>query len=558
MLIQKLEIILKKFTKKEKNLFWFLSLVLVLSFVFLLVRLNNKFSLTVPLNGGSYIEGVVGNPRFINPIIASSESDNDLVAIVYNGLTKKINNEIVNDLAESITISQNGLNYNVKIKEGVKFQDGINLTADDVVYTIETIQDEKIKSPLFDKWQGVTVEKVAENEVKFTLKNPFSTFKEELQVGILPKHIWSSISPENFYSSKYNLYPIGTGPFLVKKIYEDNENIVSEIKLTANKKYFEKRPFIKNLYFKFYGNTNDLIKDFRSNNIDGTGAIDQKDLLKLKNNYFVSKTPMTRSFVLFLNQNKNNLLGDKDIKKIINQVIDRDRIISEVLGNYANTEDNIINNSSALKISNEEISKKLDNIGYKLDTETGIRFKKTNKESIPLSISISTAQNEDIIEVANIIKENLERYGFAVKVNPFDIGILNQNVIKNRNFELLLFGLDISKPSDTYAFLNSKEKIYPGLNLSGYSNNDVDRITEKLLIETNDEKIKQNLEELSKILKNDNPIIFVYSPYYIYLSHNKNIKLQTNTLTEQKNRLEQINKWFVETDHIWKIFTKNN
>lgn len=558
MLIQKLEIILKKLTKSERNLFWLLVVILILSFMFLIIRLNNKFSLTVPLNGGSYTEGVVGNPRFINPIIASSESDNDLVNVVYSGLTKKIDNKIVNDLAEDISISPNGLIYDVKIKNNVLFHDGDKLTAEDVIYTIKTIQDEKIKSPLFNKWQGIVVEEKSENEIKFTLKNPYSTFIEELEVGILPKHIWENISAENFYSSKYNLYPIGTGPFVVKKIYEDNENIVSEIKLTANKKYFEGRPFIKNLYFKFSGNTNDLIKDFRSKNIDGTGAIEQKDLSKLKNNYFVSKIAMTRSFVLFINQNKNALLGDKDVRKIINQVIDRDRIITEVLNGYGNTQDNIINNSSALKISDNEIAKKLDNLGYKLDAETGTRYKKTNKESTPLSVSISTAQNEDIIEVANIIKENLEKYGFEVKINPFDIGILNQNVIKNRNFELLLFGLDISKPSDTYAFLNSKEKTYPGLNLSNYSNNEVDKITERLLIETNTEKIQENIDDLSKILKNDNPIIFIYSPYYIYLSHNKNIKLQTIILTEQKNRLEQVNKWFVETDHVWKIFTKNN
>ena len=155
-----------------------MSVILVVIGIFGgLVTLSNKYTSQVPIFGGTYREGIVGSPRFINPVLASSNPDNDLTALVYSGLVRiDAHGGIIPDLAQSWTISPDGKTYTVNLKPNATFQDGKPLTASDVVFTVSKIQDNNLKSPLSVAWNGVTTTNPDAHTVIFTLQKPYAGF----------------------------------------------------------------------------------------------------------------------------------------------------------------------------------------------------------------------------------------------------------------------------------------------------------------------------------------------------------------------------------------------
>src|SRR5664279_825507 len=117
------------FSKKEKIVFVTLLFVLLFSTLAILQGINKYFMVTIPSHGGSLSIGVVGIPRFINPILTNSLADQDLVSLIYSGLLRKNEDGIlVPDLAKKYEMSKDGLSYIFTLKDNLYFQDGKPLT----------------------------------------------------------------------------------------------------------------------------------------------------------------------------------------------------------------------------------------------------------------------------------------------------------------------------------------------------------------------------------------------------------------------------------------------
>ena len=152
-----------------------------------------------PAIGGEYSEGLIGAPQYINPLLSqTNDVDTDLQRLVFAGLVKYDHDlQLVPDLAEGWEVSDDLKTFTFRLKEGVRWHDGQPLTADDVIFTIHSIQDPDFKSPLLISVRGVTVSKIDDRTVVFVLPDAFPEFLEVLTVGLLPEHIWGSIPPIN-------------------------------------------------------------------------------------------------------------------------------------------------------------------------------------------------------------------------------------------------------------------------------------------------------------------------------------------------------------------------
>ncbi|MBL7045031.1 MAG: hypothetical protein ISR98_00310, partial [Parcubacteria group bacterium] len=177
-LLQKRESVIQNirtFSPSEKLLFFVLVFIFIGSVVLILSNINKSFLSEVPAYGGSLQEGVVGSPRFINPLLANSDTDRDLTALIYSGLMKATpSGNLVVDLAESYTISEDGFSYDFILKDNITFHDGVSVTADDIIFTIQKTQDVSLKSPKRASWDGVTIEKIDDKHIRFTLKQPYA------------------------------------------------------------------------------------------------------------------------------------------------------------------------------------------------------------------------------------------------------------------------------------------------------------------------------------------------------------------------------------------------
>ena len=165
------------FSKREYFVFLGFLIIFCISTLIILQKINKSFMVNVPLQGGSITEGIVGTPRFVNPVLAFSDADNDLVSLIYSGLMRKnTDGTLTPDLVSKYETSKDGLTYTFTLRDKIYFHDNKAVTADDVVFTIDKIKDPVIKSPKKGNWDGVSVEKIDEKTIKFTLKQPYASY----------------------------------------------------------------------------------------------------------------------------------------------------------------------------------------------------------------------------------------------------------------------------------------------------------------------------------------------------------------------------------------------
>ncbi|MDP3991080.1 MAG: peptide ABC transporter substrate-binding protein [Candidatus Nealsonbacteria bacterium] len=322
--------VFKVLNKKERAVFLFFIVLFLGSSLFLVVNFYLKNTETAPAKGGNYIEGVVGNPRFINPIYAqSSDVDRDLVEVIFSSL--------VPDLAETVEIKDGGETYEIHLKENVFWHDNEKLTADDVIFTIKTIQNPDYKSPLRANYLGVEVEKINDYTLKLKLNNQYSAFQERLDLKILPKHIWQDISPQNFLLTNYNLQPIGSGPYKFKALKQDGSNSVVSLELAGFKNYFEKdKPYLSKISFYFFKSEEDLIKAAKKGEVDGfsINSPENFDIFK-KSQFNELSLSLPRYFAIFFNPDKSRFLANDNIRKALNYATNKEKIVEDVLHNRA-------------------------------------------------------------------------------------------------------------------------------------------------------------------------------------------------------------------------------
>lgn len=539
-----------KNTKPWMRVFFVLACI---SLVLVLWQWQKKHITTIKATGGSFSEGIKGAPRFINPVLArdKSQSEKDLTQLIFgNILNVNGDGDYIFGLGESLKISDNKKEYTLRIKNNLVFHDGIPITIDDVIFTIQKIQDPLIKSPLSPKWEGTEMEKKDDYTMVFKLIEPFSDFDKSLSIGILPKHIWENISYEEFIFSYYNTQPIGSGDYALDTIKYQKTGVPASYTLKKTK---YSKAYIPKIKLSFFENEAELIKAYRAGDIDAVYGItanqENHDIFDNEN----STTGMLPDvFGLFFNQNKQSLLKDKTIRNIINKAIDREYLIDTVFAGYAypinsplgtfNTDINLLNIEKDI----EELEK-----GGWEKNDIGIYTKTIDEKEQSLIFDISVVNNPEQIQVAEHIKSDLQKYGIQINLRFFDNTDFHQKVIRPRDYDILFFGYTLKRETDLYAFWYSLQSEDPGLNISLYSNTKVNAE----LIKLRNNKSSADLSVIESEIAKDVPAVFIYSPAFTYLLPKK-IKGEDIAIREKNDRFKQVQNWYIQTRSVLNIFIK--
>jgi peptide/nickel transport system substrate-binding protein len=562
--------IISSFGLTEKTLFVIFLTIFVISTICLLWKANAYFITEVPAHGGSLTEGLIGSSRFINPLLELSDADRDLTYLVYSGLMRATaEGDLIPDLAESYTISDDGLTYTFKLKNNIYFQDGQKVTADDIEYTVKMTQDINLRSPKRNNWIGVTVEKISESEIAFQLKQPYSPFLENTTLGILPKHIWGNATADEFPFSSYNTEPVGSGPYQVSNIKRNGSGIPTSYELKSFKKYALGEPFITNLKLNFYANEKNLSNAYSSGQIDSTSSLtpQNSNILKNKTDGIAEEISLPRIFGVFFNQNQNKIFLNKEVRQALDMTADKDRIVSEALGGYAEKIDGPLpngilpdNQDPSVVYNRDEAIKQaqaiLTKAGWKYnDVDKVLEKKISKKETQKLSFSVSTSNTTDLKQVAEILREDWTLLGAQVDIQTFDPSDLNQNVIGQRKYDALLFGETINRSLDLFAFWHSSQR-NTGYNVALYTNSKADKLLEDA------RQISDKATRLKKYalfeseITNDIPAVFLYSPEFIYILPPKIQGFKSGLINNHSERFEEIYNWYIETDKIWNFLIK--
>ena len=200
---------------------------------------------------------------------------------------------------------------------------------------------------------------------------------------------------------------------------------------------------------------------------------------------------------------------------------------------------------------------------YGLTSGTGVVLKSTRKklnelcaapvkETLLLSFTLTTVDQPTLKEVASLIKEQWKLLGVNLEIKTFDISSLEEEIIKPRNYEMLLFGEVLTSIPDLFPFWHSSQVKDPGLNLAGYQNKKADILLEETRRTLDEKERKEALEKFQNILIEDAPVIFLYRPDYLYLVSKEIKGLNVKIITDSAKRFSGIENWYIETKRAWK------
>ncbi|MBN1373816.1 hypothetical protein JW962_00575 [Candidatus Dojkabacteria bacterium] len=483
-------------------------------------------------------EAYIGTISTINPLFeTNNQIEKDIISLVYSPLfVMDAEGKLTYKLAKSYSVDESGKNYTFYLRQDVLWHDGNIFSADDVVYTFTMA--ERIKT------QNISVRKVDDFTVMFSLPQPSPIFLETIILGIMPKHIWGNIEEGHIPFFFRNQEPIGTGPYKLTSFSEQ------QIVLDKNPDYFGCIPSIDRINIMMFPNETELIEELQSLKVTSVlnppitlqPVLSQYGLIKY------SKPIKRNTKVLFLNTREvkfsgesqvSNILHDSNIRRAIAMAINREELLTDISVDGDPTITPFDENSWAFdplqnyNIYNPQSSGSLlDAVSWEVNPETGIREKNGQK----LSLSITYLDNPQNESIAAFLQESLLKVGIELLLDPRDYSSLTQEIIPLRSFDLLLFEIETGLDPDCYAWYYGGNVEHPNLNLSGYSLQNVDRILEEART-TIDKTERQGLYHRFLIYYNlDIPIIYLYHPaleYYVS-STVSNIDLSNVTLAEDR------------------------
>ncbi len=552
-MLSKFHYIFDAFSSKERQIFQGASLVFVFALFFASVNAFYGATVLAPIPGGSYTEGVVGQPIAVNPLIAgTNDSDRDLMEIAFADLT---------ELTERSEPDDNHRIWTVTLKDDLRWSDGEPLTSDDVIFTLETIQNPDAHSPSFASWHGVAAERLSEREIRFTLKTPYAFFSDNLaSFKVAPKHVFSAIPVANLRLSDYNFEPVGSGPFAFSGYTKRKDGFVTEYRFAANPYYAGESPLLKELVFRFFPGYQEAIESFNRKDIDGLGGISTSDVSGVRIGHRVAELPVPRYYAVFINQTTSLPLREEEVRTALDAATDRTKLLDLALENRGipvggpltpGIEGYDPEVGAGARFSIDAARAALENAGWKTD-EDGIRRKRIQGNDLRLAFELIVPDIPFLVTAAGELAEDWKAAGIEITTTVLSPTEVTNDVVKTRNYQLLIFGNILKMNPDIFSFWHSSERFRPGLNLSLYENKSVDALLESIRREFDPEKRRQQTVDLQRAIDSDKPAVFLFSPNYLYLAPKNLGGLENPQIGSPSNRFDNVNKWYLKTARIFK------
>jgi peptide/nickel transport system substrate-binding protein len=550
--------VLKAFTLEERVLsLVFLVLMSFFTFRAVLFLINPMSAFA---DSGIFTEGVISSkPILINPLYTDfSQANRDVSALVFSGLLKydpKLM-AFVDDLA-SLKVEGEGKEYLCTLRDGVLWHDGEPLTIDDVMFTFEYIQNPEFQNSLIKaNFQGVKIEKVDEKTVKFVLSSPNSFFVSNLNVGILPKHLLSDIAVSDLPVSKFNLQPVGTGPYRVLSPVEFANDGKQKVALKQFIDYYSVKPTITEIRFTVYPDEQMLLKDKASINIVSRVSGQVSELV-YDERWNTEGYTLPQYTAVFFNT-ESDVLKKSKMRIALLKLVNKEELMA--------TLDNKIRvDTPLMELNQEEWLNKPDlNEANGALFDSGYKFKKdddgevledevyrrgSDEKELELSLVArqfipGSYQASEIEKTVTYLIEAWKKGGVKINLQMLEeqdyLGALNK-----KEYDMILAGQSMGYNLDTFTFWHSSQIKEGGLNLSKFMSFAADQQIEKIR-ETFDKDDKQEREEkLAEIISNEVPAVFLYRPSYLLLTDGKVKNIKLSNLSYESDRFVNISDWCI-------------
>ena len=505
--------------------------------------------------GNVYAEGVVDKVNTLHPLYVSTPTAKALQKLIFSGLTSyDQNGRLQNDLAESIVVSEKGKKYTVTLRPHIMWHDGAQLTAEDVVYTVKAMQNPQINSRDYKTWKNITVTSQSSQEVTFTLPSAFGPFNSLLTFSVLPKHILKDIPVENIPESEFSKKPIGSGPFKAVGIQAvDITTGKNAVKLEASDTYWSGRPSLDRFLVYTYSQSKDLLNGLRAHEVSAAVDIPRSQLSQLqKAGYQIHNIPLDSGMFAFL-KTDSPILKDVAVRQALVSLTNRQPIVDSQQGKKL--EGPIVGQDlpktsqvSQLPYDTAKALSLFEQAGWKKNAKNLLE-----KDGVILSLDVIAPNTYEYTSISQELARQWRKVGITVKQQFVDPQQIQQNILKPRAYDVVLYELEIGGDPDVMAYWHSSQRAGNGLNLSNFSSGISDDAL--LTARLREDSISRDAKyaTFAKDWAAQAPAIALYQPTLSYTTFTEVDSLYSTTIVPSiADRFATASRWTISKGMVYK------
>jgi peptide/nickel transport system substrate-binding protein len=520
--------------------------------------LSPHYQKLVPVAGGMYSEGLIGNFTNANPLYATGSADSAISHLVFSGLFKyDTTNKLTGDLAQGWKVDPSGKIYTVTLKKGLTWHDGAPLTSADVVFTYNTIQKPEAQSSLYTSWQGINVKAKGPNTIIFTLPDPLSAFPYALTNGIVPVHLLNKIPAQRLRSAAFNTKLVGSGPFMWKFVEvtgTDSAQRQQRISLAPFSHYWAGKPKLDGLSILTFNDDQHLVNALKNKQINAISGLETlPDELANDNNIQTYTTPLTSEVMSFFN-NSRPLLNDISIRRALVSGVDRRQLVQLLPYTVNPLNGPLLPGQIGYSLAVTQLAYKPSQANNLLDSAGWVRGAdgQRSKDGKQLILSLSTQDTEIYSRVAKFLQTQWGALGIKVVVHYYSSDDLQSVIIANHDYDILLYGINVGVDPDIFAYWDSSQAGVSSqghLNLSEYKSTNANQALEAG---------RTRLDPTVRITKykafvttwvQDAPALALYQPKSLYITRGPVFGYERKSANSTVDRFYNVANWMIRQRH---------
>ncbi len=509
------------------------------------------------VEGGTYTEASLGEVKSLNPLYASTDSEKILARLLFaNLVSPDASGNAKAELAKSVTSDETGKIWTLVLRNNLKWSDGENIDADDVIYTIDLINDTSAKTTINADFSHMKVEKVDDLTVKFTLPSVYKDFMDSLEFPLLPAHKLSEIKPALVYENDFSTNPVGSGPFVINALQKGDvvDEFTQAVYLNRNEKYFGQDAKLASYTLKIYASSEDIVSALNSGSVKGTAALSAGVADQLSESISRRQSLLNGGVFAFIN---TETLSKVEIRQAIQRGVDMTKVRegmddSQIL-NYPILErqDAELTYPELAEYDLEAAKALIEKAGLKYDKEGKI----TDSEGTAMTLNMAVLKRDVLTTVAERFAEQLRAMGFGVQLEIIDDSQLGvdffTSVLQPRNFDILIYEVDMGVSTDPFVYYSSTQAGASGWNLSNYANSLADDALLSARTTMSEKLRKAKYEAFLKYWANDVPSIGIYqSSMNYYYATDTQIFSENIQMTDVYDRFMDVEYWAVEKRNV--------
>lgn len=477
-----------------------------------------------PGYGGNLVFGSIGEPSNLNPYISSDSASHEVADLLFVApLRYNKNLELENWAAEDFTMSEDGKRIVIRLKKGIRWEDGKELTAEDLVFTIRLIADPKTGSPYAEDFMRIReVRSLDKYTVEVLYDAYYARAKVSFASAILPRHV---LEGQDVRTGSFARNPIGAGPY--RMLSWDSG---SEVRLAASDTYFGGRPYIDTITYRIIPDMATMFMEFKAGRLDMMGLTPEQYLRQTKGPAWEERFRKYRylsSAYTYLGFNmRHPFFADKKVRWAISKALDREELIKGALlgqgvpafGPYKPGTAFYHPTLKAVAQDVEGAKRLLAEAGFADRDGDGI----VEKDGRKLEFTILTNQgNQERILCAIIMQQQLAAVGIHVNVRTVEWAAFIREFVNKGAFDAVILGWTITPDPDLYQVWHSSSAVEGGLNFTWFRNAELDKLLEQGRATRNEEERKAIYYAVQEILNAEQPYCFLYVPWSLPIVKNR-------------------------------------